>query len=288
MSEKDCTMFDDFFAEQDEPEFDLDTAMKEMISAVRNKPITELVQDNQPERPSRELRTKWRDERRQKEKEEKERLSIEKKEKELLQAEVKKAKQLQKAISLAERRLKKQQENQRLLERFNVLSQANQKLQDAIEQENEKFQEFANSEHFELVKPKKQKPHAALSEEIQEVQKKRGGFQPAPMHPDVTNFLAKKISYSNSSARGRADNCETIEWFEIYDILEAQDFKCVYCKQNLGHDFHIDHIVPLSKNGTHEVSNLQCLCPTCNLGKHTMTHDEYVEYCKKMSQAWRE
>lgn len=36
---------------------------------------------------------------------------------------------------------------------------------------------------------------------------------------------------------------------------------------NLGGDFEIDHIVPISKYGNNDPSNLQIVCKECNLRK---------------------
>lgn len=41
---------------------------------------------------------------------------------------------------------------------------------------------------------------------------------------------------------------------------------CSHCGTTKG-DFHVDHIVPLSKGGLDTIENLQYLCETCNLEK---------------------
>lgn len=67
-----------------------------------------------------------------------------------------------------------------------------------------------------------------------------------------------------------------------YEVLKRQSWKCNFCgkhlkysnKHKLGDEVaHIDHIHPFSEwetyNGNiNEVSNLQALCPECNLKKH--------------------
>ena len=55
-----------------------------------------------------------------------------------------------------------------------------------------------------------------------------------------------------------------------FDVLK-RDRKCVLCGATPEIDsdvrLHVDHIVPRSKGGSNEMSNLQVLCSECNLGK---------------------
>ena len=60
----------------------------------------------------------------------------------------------------------------------------------------------------------------------------------------------------------------------IFNLLETQNHKCTACNSNL-FDFHIDHKVPLSRGGYHTITNIQILCPKCNLTKHTKTDEEF-------------
>jgi hypothetical protein len=52
-------------------------------------------------------------------------------------------------------------------------------------------------------------------------------------------------------------------------VFEKYKFKCAYCGKGAsdGIRLHIDHIIPLSKDGTDDISNLQILCDEHNLGK---------------------
>jgi len=52
-------------------------------------------------------------------------------------------------------------------------------------------------------------------------------------------------------------------------IAAAQVWRCNYCKNMLDASYEIDHIVPLYKNGTNDVNNLQALCRNCH-GKKTV------------------
>ena len=60
-----------------------------------------------------------------------------------------------------------------------------------------------------------------------------------------------------------------------YDILKRDGFRCVLCgrSQDHGITLHVDHIIPVSKGGKTEYSNLRTLCSECNMGKR----DKYDE-----------
>lgn len=54
-----------------------------------------------------------------------------------------------------------------------------------------------------------------------------------------------------------------------YDVLRRDGFRCQICgaTQKDGVLLHVDHIVPVSRGGRTEMSNLRTLCDRCNLGK---------------------
>lgn len=57
--------------------------------------------------------------------------------------------------------------------------------------------------------------------------------------------------------------------FELRQQVAARDkYKCVYCGVSVHHSkCHVDHIVPLAKGGSNEISNLCLACEACNLKK---------------------
>ena len=65
-----------------------------------------------------------------------------------------------------------------------------------------------------------------------------------------------------------------------YDVLK-RDRKCVLCGAAPEVDsavrLHVDHIVPRSKGGSNDMSNLQVLCAECNLGKSNRDDTAFVE-----------
>ena len=54
-----------------------------------------------------------------------------------------------------------------------------------------------------------------------------------------------------------------------HEVFKRDNYTCVECgaKKEDGVTLHIDHIIPVSKGGSDELSNLQTLCEDCNLNK---------------------
>jgi 5-methylcytosine-specific restriction endonuclease McrA len=42
--------------------------------------------------------------------------------------------------------------------------------------------------------------------------------------------------------------------------------------------YHIDHIIPLSRGGSDDISNISLICPFCNRSKGAKTMDEYLKW----------
>jgi len=55
-----------------------------------------------------------------------------------------------------------------------------------------------------------------------------------------------------------------------------QKGKCWWCGCAVGNDFHIDHLVPLSRGGSDAPENLVISCPTCNLSKGNKMPHEWI------------
>ncbi len=56
-----------------------------------------------------------------------------------------------------------------------------------------------------------------------------------------------------------------------FKILKRDNFTCQYCGRKPIEDntkLMVDHIIPRSKGGTNEESNLKTSCEACNLGKY--------------------
>lgn len=59
-----------------------------------------------------------------------------------------------------------------------------------------------------------------------------------------------------------------------HQVFQRDGYRCRECgATNKQTRLHVDHIKPVSKGGTNDLSNLQTLCEECNLAKYT---DEWV------------
>lgn len=52
--------------------------------------------------------------------------------------------------------------------------------------------------------------------------------------------------------------------------------KCAYCGCSLGDDYHVDHVIPLSRGGSDDFDNLALACPHCNASKNDRLLSEWI------------
>lgn len=64
----------------------------------------------------------------------------------------------------------------------------------------------------------------------------------------------------------------------IQDILDNSDGKCAYCGKDCKENYHIDHIMPVSRGGGNNIDNLCLSCPPCNWSKGDKTAEEFIKY----------
>jgi len=58
------------------------------------------------------------------------------------------------------------------------------------------------------------------------------------------------------------------------EIKRLYNSECVFCKNK--NDITLDHVIPLTRGGTHSVGNLQPLCKSCNSSKNNKLMIEWL------------
>lgn len=70
---------------------------------------------------------------------------------------------------------------------------------------------------------------------------------------------------------------------DVEFMIKEQDGFCNGCCAGLElTGYHVDHIVPISRGGSNWPTNLQLLCPTCNLSKGCLMPLEWASKIKEL------
>lgn len=90
-----------------------------------------------------------------------------------------------------------------------------------------------------------------------------------------------KVIRKAASARRRARLLSAPGRFYSYHVdikLQEQGGRCAnpHCRCELT-EFHADHVIPLARGGSNSASNIQLLCPSCNLKKGAKSMEEFLK-----------
>jgi 5-methylcytosine-specific restriction endonuclease McrA len=78
---------------------------------------------------------------------------------------------------------------------------------------------------------------------------------------------------SAQAAKRRGAGVRAIPAGWIHILWVRQRGLCAECGRALGYDYHVDHRMPVSRGGMHELANLRLLHKRCNLRKGArLTH----------------
>lgn len=89
------------------------------------------------------------------------------------------------------------------------------------------------------------------------------------------NALSYRVYSSNRRAKIKG-NGGSHSKEDISRIIELQKGCCAICKCSLD-DYHVDHIIPISKGGSNDSHNIQITCQACNLSKSDSDPIEYAQ-----------
>ncbi len=108
-------------------------------------------------------------------------------------------------------------------------------------------------------------------------------------YPPVFSFL-REIQ-QRDGCKCHYCGCETWTDFEQIKVLETRHIRSVDGKgiavtrwgvpQHLaGKEAQVDHVIPKSRGGAHDVSNLVIACAKCNQSKGRKTSDEFIVWLR--------
>ena len=73
-------------------------------------------------------------------------------------------------------------------------------------------------------------------------------------------------------------------WKELKELIEKQNYKCALTGDiiSFNDNIELDHILPTSRKGTNELSNVRWVTKQANRLKNNLTDIELKELCKKI------
>ena len=93
---------------------------------------------------------------------------------------------------------------------------------------------------------------------------------------NAANPEASRIYCQNRRARKR-ENGGSISKDIAARLFKLQKGKCACCKQPLGDDYQLDHIMPLALGGSNTDDNMQLLRQRCNHQKHAKHPIDFMQ-----------
>src|SRR5258708_16498057 len=94
-------------------------------------------------------------------------------------------------------------------------------------------------------------------------------------HPDRTLELNRVGQRARRARERNARGTHTVQ--DIQSQYERQKGRCYYCKCTLPKQYHVDHVIPLSRGGSNDPSNLVIACRRCNESKHNKLLHEWPQ-----------
>lgn len=92
----------------------------------------------------------------------------------------------------------------------------------------------------------------------------------ADIREELKSYYNRKRMYAYNSKK----------WIQISKyIFNRDNYTCNYCGQ-VGGILEVDHIVPFSKGGGDDISNLTTSCRRCNRSKKDMTVEQFTKKYK--------
>lgn len=93
------------------------------------------------------------------------------------------------------------------------------------------------------------------------------------MHSEQGKLSSKASRDTRRARKQGAEGTHTLADVKLQ--YKSQKGKCWHCGKPLNNEFHVDHLVPLSRGGSNYPNNIVCSCAKCNLAKHNKLNHEW-------------
>ncbi len=93
-------------------------------------------------------------------------------------------------------------------------------------------------------------------------------------HPEIVSGIDRAHKHKRKAQKRAVGGSYTAQ--QIQEQLKRQKSRCYYCKAKL-ETWHADHIVPLARGGSNDISNIVIACPACNMHKHDKPPHEWLD-----------
>lgn len=129
----------------------------------------------------------------------------------------------------------------------------------------------ARADRFSEKNPGRLKESAAVWREANRDKSRKSAQNWAANNPEK-----RRVNETNRRARKHsAEGKHTVA--DIKRLFTLQRGKCACCHISIAYSYHVDHTHPLALGGSNDKTNLQLLCPTCNLKKGAKNPVDFMQ-----------
>ena len=121
--------------------------------------------------------------------------------------------------------------------------------------------------HREDLNQRQRAQYQIHKDEIREHQARYEDEHRESIRAQRHSVAGKAIARKHASAKRARKRDQFVEQVDHMAVYARDKGRCGICGITVYGDFHIDHVIPLSRGGPDSLDNLQTLCYECNRGK---------------------
>lgn len=104
---------------------------------------------------------------------------------------------------------------------------------------------------------------------------RRGDCEGIPVAAGPADWAMSRTSRAQRTAR-QGPNSRPVTARHERPSMRRQNHRCMHCGDRTSHGrMEIDHIMPVSRDGSNDESDLQALCQECNMRKGAQAEEEF-------------